>query len=338
MQKQSLILDSFDSINFGPPGADVLTLGPGFYEMDSPNTDRFTQGYFNQPLTTYAVGGYDKIDLAAELEALAPSNLVPRLFTYKYWTDTEQFLRDAAPNDDLRAIGGDFAHAEYTSTKVTQKTLNRGLLVVLDRDEIMEFPGWQQSFVNLLMRRVMRNEISRIYSILTGMATNTNRTWSSTDIDPISDMRDSLRASADAAGFRPNVVVYGETADDIEFRALRSDSNAGRFAAASASDAERAATLRVDKTWVSKSRYQSSPTAKSQFLGSKVLSFYQIPGTSSIEDPSHIKRFNTPTMGGGVWRVFEHNVEGMKRITIGVEYYSLIVATYATGVRQETIS
>src|SRR4051812_45552087 len=79
-------------------------LKPG--EMYLANESVFTQQYFDEPLTNYAVGWKDPANIQATLDFFAPSVPVPRRFTYKEWTNIEEFLSDGA-NDDLRAIGGE---------------------------------------------------------------------------------------------------------------------------------------------------------------------------------------------------------------------------------------
>lgn len=312
------------------------SIRPGEIHMaDVANDSRFGQAYFNEPMTNYAVGGWNKTDLEAELQALCPELPAPRNFTYNSWVNSEAFLTDS---DDSRAIGADFKRVEYTLTKATGKTVNRGLIIRLDMDEVALMPGWENMYTGMLLRRLKLNAIKRAYAIIDAASTNTGNAWSTpgNTIDPDADVRAGLKAAVDASGLRPNTVVYGQTAWDLRFAAYRTDGNAARYNASLMTPEQVAQTLAVSKVFSTETRYQSTATAKAEALGSKVLSFYQQPG-ASIEDPTNIKRFVTPTLSGGPVRAFRYQVSD-KLIDIGIEHYELIVATYTGGVRKHTIT
>ncbi len=98
------------------------------------NESVFTQQYFDEPLTNYATGWKDPNNIEATLEFFAPSVPVPRRFTYKSWTNIEEFLSEDA-YDDLRAIGGEFPTVTYTGSEIHARTDNRGLRIRVDLDE-----------------------------------------------------------------------------------------------------------------------------------------------------------------------------------------------------------
>ena len=62
---------------------------------------------------------------------------MPRRFTYKSWTNIEEFLSEGA-YDDLRAIGGEFPTVKYTGTEIHARTDNRGLRIRVDLDEVAD--------------------------------------------------------------------------------------------------------------------------------------------------------------------------------------------------------
>jgi hypothetical protein len=303
--------------------------------VDAANDSRFSQAYFNEPMTNYAVGGWNKTDLEAELQALCPELPAARNFTYNVWSNPEAFHTDS---DDSRAIGADFERVEYTSTKATGKTVNRGLVIRVDLDEVAAMPNWENIYTGMLMRRLKLNAIRRAYAIIDAASTNTGNAWSGggNTVDPDADLRAGLKAATDSSGLRPNTVVFGQTAWDLRFAACRTDGNAARYNASLMTYEQVAQTLAVSKVFSTETRYQSTPTAKAEALGSKVLSFYQQPG-ASIEDPTNIKRFVTPTASGGPVRAFRFQVSD-KLVDIGIERYELIVATYTGGVRKHTIT
>ena len=303
--------------------------------VDAANDSLFVQGNFSEPLTTFAVGGWHKQDLAAELNFLAPAVPVSPRFEYAAWTNADQFQVD---DDDRRAIGADFKEVRFNSSKVNARTYNRGLKIRLDKDQVLNQPNYQQTYVGLLMRRIQRNALIRVYAALAAAAVNTNRSWSGggTSVDPDSDVVGSLITSANLSGLKPNKIVYGDTAWLYRRNGYSLDANQGRWIAAAYTPEQVAASLMVEGVYVSKSRYQSSASAKSETLGALAYLFYQTD-SPSVEDPSHIKRFVSNTESGGPVRVFVQQVTE-KLVDIGIEHYEYIATTYATGVRKQTIS
>jgi hypothetical protein len=297
------------------------------------NESRFNESYFNQPVTAYAVGGWDKVDVAADLDFFAPAVEVPRRFTYGMWTNAEQFLSD---DDDERAIGSDFKRVEFTSTKVEGKTINRGLMLRVDLDEVADKSNWENAYASLLMQRLKRNSLRRSITLLAAAAVNQARTWDTTaGKDPDQDVRASLLLANNVSGLRPNRVGYGDTAWDKRNLAHRAQNSAGGFASSALSPEQLASQLMVDKVHVSRARYQNAAATKAEILNNLVLSFYALDGALP-EDPSNIKRFVTPTVSGPV-RVYTQQVSA-KLFDLTVEHYELIKITYTGGIRKDTIS
>lgn len=300
------------------------------------NDSRFAESYFNQPLTSYAVGGWDRMDINAELDFFAPAILVPRRFTYAEWLNAEALLSDGT-NDDLRAIGGDFKRVEYKSTKTEAKTDNRGLTMRVDMDEVADRTNWQQMYTTMLLNRLKRNSLRRAIALLSAAGSNTARTWDTTaGKDPDQDVSSSLLTATTASGIRPNRVGYGDTAWSKRQLAHRAQDTAGGYASAGMTPEQVAAFLNVDQVLVSRSRYQSGAAAKSEIVSNLVLSFIAQSG-GSVEDPSNIKRFVSPTESGGPVRVFLQQVNA-KCYDLTVEHYELIKITSTLGIRKETIS
>ena len=145
-------------------------------------------------------GWKDPNDLEATLNFFAPSTPVPRRFTYKEWTNIEEFLSDGA-NDDLRAIGGEFPTVIYTGTETHARTDNRGLRIRVDVDEVADpaarcaggVPAYQARVIEKLKRRILRNSLRRTIALLSAAAVNTAKTWDTTagkdpDMDVISEL------------------------------------------------------------------------------------------------------------------------------------------------------
>lgn len=314
------------------PDPGTSALAPGFYIA---NDSRFGETYFSEPLTTYAVGFRDPNNIEETLQFLAPEVSVPRKFEWAKAANAQEFLSET---DDVRAIGADFKRVQYDGTHVVDKTLNKGLMAVVDLDNVVPGSNWEQAVSAKLMRRILRNELRRAFTALSAAATNTAKTWNSS-ADPDQDLQDDLETAASLSGIRPNRVVIGATAWNLRRKAYRAQNNAGGYASAMLTPDQLGEALLVDKVVVSKERYQSSASAKSEVIGSKTLSFYA-DELANTEDPSNIKRFVTEhdaEQGGGRFQVYRQNLSA-KLVAISVSHYSKVVVTYATGIRQFTVS
>ena len=143
-------------------------------------------------------------------------------------------------------------------------------------------------------------------------------------------------AFQDVAGVAPTRVLYGNVSWNKRRIAHRAQNTAGGFASAAMSVDEVAQSLGLQSGLVSKERYQTTPAAKSKVVGDIVIIYHAEAGQTT-EDPSNIKRFVSPTMGGTPFRVYEQVISS-KLIDITVEHYSQIVVTSTLGIRQLTIS
>lgn len=315
------------------PQGDFNALQPGeLYTMA--NDSRFSQAYFAQPLTTFAVGGWNTVDLAAEVDAICGVPVeVPRNFSHKVWDNAEAFKSDV--DEDLRAIGGDFKSIRLTTTEVNRKTLNRGLLMRLDVDEMTDIATEEQKAVLYIMNRLRLNQARRAAALIIAAGVNTARTWGSV-ANPDGDMRTTLRTAADFSGLRPNFSLFGDGAWDLRWSAYAQQATAGAFGGVPQTEESLARLLKLDQVFVSKGRYTSAAAAKTAYVGNLVLSYYKSMSGMKY-DPSNIKRFYTPTAAGGPVRVFKYQVND-KTWVIGVEHFELIAITYTGGIRKETIS
>lgn len=299
------------------------------------NASLFSQAFFSEPLTNYAVGWKDPNDIEATTEFFAPSVEVPRKFEYALATNIEEFYSELV--DDLRALRGEFKNVEYTETKTIGKTLNRGLAICVDLDEVSDKANWEQNYTQKLMRRLARNKLRRAIALLAAAATNTAKTWDTTaGKDPDQDVLSELVLGATAAGVRPNRVGYGDTASSKRALAHRAQDTAGGFASAGLTNEQLAAWLNVDKVLTSRERYASSQTTKAEILNNLVLMFFALDGVDA-EDASNIKGFWTPCDDGGKVRVYSHQISE-KLWKIAVEHNELTSITSTVGIRKFTVS
>jgi hypothetical protein len=298
------------------------------------NEARFTSAYYSEPLTAYAVGWKDQQNIEATLDFLFPPVQVSRRFEYKKADNAEAFLSEM---DEERAIGGEFKRVEYRGSTVNEKTLNKGLTIRVDLDQVGGMPNWREMHTSRLLQRLMRNELRRGLDLAITAATDTPKTWDTTaGKDPDAEILTDLIAGVDASGVRANRILFGEVAWNKRLLSHRAQTNGGGYASAGLNPVELAQFLGVEKLMVSRERYQSSSTLKSRLMGDVVLQFYALDGLTP-DDPSHTKRFWSAAEGGGKFRVYEQIVSA-KLVDVTVEHYSNVVITSNVGLRKLTIS
>jgi hypothetical protein len=316
------------------------------------NDSQFLETYYSEPLTNFTTGWRDPNDIEATLQFFAPAVPVGRRFEWKAANNAEEFMSELV--DDQRAIGADFKAVKYTGTDVTDKTLNRGLTLIVDLDNVAntgvgagQVPGWQQNAVAKLTRRLYRNSYRRALAAIAAAAVNNNLVWAAQPVNPgvipvnpDMDIAADLVTQTNITGIRNNRIAFGDTAALYRQQAYGAQNNpAGYLGYGTNPEAALAAALGVDKVYVSRERYQSGASAKSEILGSKVYSFYAQDNVDT-EDPSNIKRFVSNfdgEQGGGLFRVYVQQIS-TKLVAVTVEFYEKIVITYAGGIRQLTIA
>ena len=320
--------------NAGPAlRRDDGNLAPG--EVCLANEARFTEQYYSEPLTAFGVGYRDPNNIEAALEFVAPRVPVARRFEFKAASNAEEFYSET---DDIRDIGSDFKRVEYTGTSVNQKTLNKGLTMRVDLDQVADQSNWRETNTGRLIRRIWRNELRRAIAVLSAAANNTAKTWDPTALkDPDMDVLNDLVTGANVSGIRPNRILFGETAWSKRLLSLRAQNLKGQGNSSTMSFAELAGWLSVEELRVSKARYASSATAKTEVVGNLVLMYFAVAGQSP-DEASNIKRFVSAVEGGGFVRVYEQQVSS-KLVDITVEHYSNIVITSSdNSIRKLTIS
>ena len=300
-------------------------------EIISANENRFSAGNYSEALTAFTVGWVDPENTAKILDFIAPPVPVGRRFEFKKSDNAQAFYSES---DDVRAIGAEFKRVSYAGESVNEKTINKGLTIRVDHDEVSG-DDWQERYVQMLMQRLLRNELRRAVKALETIAASDNsaKSWNA-GANPDADIRNMLMLAADQSGVRPNRLLFGESAWDLRMTSLESQNSAVAFKGAAMAKDELAGKFMLDGCEVLSSRYQSAPATKNKILADAVFAFFA-QNTLSKDEPSNLKRFYTPTEEGGAFRVYcdEHS----KYTDITVEHYSSIVATSALGVRKLTV-
>jgi len=320
--------------------ADGFDTGSGYKagQILFANDARFTETYYSEPLTNYLVGWRDPNDIEASLNFVAPPVTVGRRFEWKAAANAEEFLSEVV--DDQRAIGSDFKEVKYTGTDVTDKTLNKGLTLIVDLDNVIG-TNWQNQKAAKLQRRLFRNEFRRAIAALSAAATNTALTWDSTaGKNPDQDLKNDLLTATTASGIRPNRILYGDTAFNKRCLSYEAQNNATAYAGVGNLNLDQlAARLMVDQVRISRERYQVGAATKSEIVSNLIFGFYAQDDVDT-EDASNVKRFVSEfdaEQGGGRVRVYVQQISS-KLVAISVEHYSKVVVTYSGGIRKWTIS
>lgn len=299
------------------------------------NASSFNSTFFNQPLTTYAVGWRDPTDFDSMLDALFPPVQVSRRFSFRAHTNGEEFLQDS---DDERAIGSDFKRVKYTGTETESRTINRGLTVFVDMDEVTDMPDWEQVYTGRLMRRCMRNDLVSASATMVAAATNTAKTWNSS-ADPDGDLASLIESAGNVIGFDPNRAAFFGNTWLKRMLAFRAQDNAGAYASAMLTSEQLADLLGLERVVKVSARYQAKTSAstKSKAGGGNYVVVYYAEDGIGPEDPSHAKGFFTPCEGGTRYRVYVREVsEKIRAVT--VERYRRFVMTSTTGLKMYTVS
>lgn len=297
--------------------------------VQASSESRFNAAHYSEALTTYTVGWKDPENLPALLEFIAPSVPVGRRFEFKKAVHSESFLTE---NDDVRAIGSAFKRVEYRGSSVQEKTLNKGLTIRVDHDEVAG-DDWQERYVQLLLQRLYRNEVRRALSALDSIATVSEVDW--TNGQPDRTLREALARASDQSGLRPNRILIGESAWDLRQSAYESDNNAGAFRAASMTHDQLSSKLMVDQVRTIKARIGTGAQHPQSLMGNAILCFNASAGVTK-DEPSNLKRFITPSDSGSPFRVYVE--EHAKYTDLTVEHYSNLVVTSELGAQKIVVN
>ncbi|MDR1436337.1 MAG: hypothetical protein LBI39_03995 [Puniceicoccales bacterium] len=287
------------------------------------NESRFSAANYSEPLTAFTVGWRDREDIEGMLNFVAPAIHVGKRFEFKRGENVEAFLSE---DDDVRAIGASFKRVEFSGSSVMGKTLNKGLTVRVDHDDVVG-DDWQERYVQVLLKRLYRNELRRAIAALGAVGEAAELIWGD-DSNPDGDLRLALSAATDESGVRPNRILFGEGAWDVRANSYDGQNVAAAQRSAAMGPEELARKLFVDSIRVFGARYQSTASAKSKIVGNDIYAFSAQDGIVK-DEPANIKRFVTPVDGNN-FRVYGE--EHSKYTDITVEHYSNIMVTSSAGI------
>jgi len=234
-------------------------------------------------------------------------------------------------NKVKRGLLGDFMEVrQRTATKSDLQGFNRGLTVILDRDELKTRPEWQQMHTKWLIDLLNRATILEAMSIYQTSAINAATTWDSAS-NPDLDIVSRILTLANTTGFYPTNVAYGDSAHLKRANAYESELTAGSIARASAyTEEELASALGVSSVLVNAERYQNTGTTKQEIIGQNVLLFTGLKDAGPMDPSNIVRHVFTGNLGAGEYAVYLTDL-GVKKVALTVENYELLHAQHTTG-------
>ena len=285
---------------------------------------QFNQNNYSEVLTAFTRDWKDNEGLEALLNFIAPKVPVARRFEYKQTPADQIFCSEI---DDERASGSGFKHIRFSGDAVQAKTLNKGLTIRVDADDIVG-DDWQIRYVHLLMKRLFRNELRRAIKALKENANVIEKAWND-ESQPDVDVRQILLNMTKENGFAPNRLLFGELAWYLRQDCYALQDNAGARISSEMSREGLAEKLLVEDVKLLKK--QNLGLQGNEITGNEIFAFYAQNGLLK-DEPSNIKRFVTPNNDGGLFRVYME--EHTKFVDITVEHYSNIVVTSEAHIAQ----
>ena len=295
--------------------------------------------FLSEALTQYSVGWTSPDGkLEALLRTLTGEPIhVPKRFGFKKADNAKAFA--AVENDaDVRAIGADFKVVTVQGETADAHTVSKGLTMRIDRDELNDDPEAEQGAVAYLRTVLLRAEIIRAFTGLTGAATGgkaITATWTAAaKADADAAILTHLQTLADDSGLLPNRVFFGATAWAKRFTTMRASDSVAVSNGAGLTPEQLAGLYAVDSVSVCNERYQSG-SGKATLLSNSLVLLYNAQSSGVKDDPSNIKRFVTKVAGQD-FAVFRE--EKAAYLDITVAHQSLIAIPTALGVGKITVS
>jgi hypothetical protein len=299
------------------------------------NAASFENSYLSVPMTEYAHGWRDPSDLQTMLNFLFPPVQTARRFEYRATGSHDDFLYDS---DDGREVGADFKRVAYKGSVENSKTVNKGLTIFIDMDEVGEMPNFEQVYTARLLKRCVRNDlVAAITAFIAGATVTTSKNWFASAADPDADIATIVDTNGTTIGFNPNRLVFLGNAWLTRTISLRKALTEGAKLSIGLTTPDQVAQYVGCQRGMDVNARISTGTAKSKVGAANLcIPFYAEDGVGP-EDPSHAKRFWTPCADGSEYRVYSRQFsEKLWKIT--VERYNRMVMTSTLGLNGITVT
>jgi hypothetical protein len=305
------------------------------------NDSLLRQSEYIEELTTFAIS-YDGMagnrlcQLRDVLAPARPSNSrIVRLTIY----DENEPWQTVDYTSVKRGVLADFMRVrQRVATKVDLQVPNRGLTVLLDRDQLKDKPEWQQVHTKWLLDLMMRATVLEAVSLLQTSAIVSSTTWDAGS-NPDLELKQDIINLANTTGFYPLVAVYGDQAALKRQNAYETQLTAGALARAGQfTEDQVAAAVGVDRCLINAERYQQATgTFKQEIIGSNVLLFTSIEADGPMDSSNLVRHVANSAYGGGDYAVYITDV-GVKLIALTVENYEYLHVQHTTGVQQVQVN
>jgi hypothetical protein len=326
---------------FAPNAIASPNLGTQHGQVCLANDSLLRQSEYIEELTTFAIS-YDSMvgnRLSQLRDVLAPprpsNSRIVRLTIY----DENEPWQTVDYTKVKRGVLADFMRVrQRVATKVDLQVPNRGLTVLLDRDQLKDKPEWQQVHTKWLLDLMMRATVLEAVSLLQTSAIVSTTTWDAGS-NPDLELKQDIINLANTTGFYPLVAVYGDQAALKRQNAYETQLNAGALARAGQFTEEQVATaIGVNRCLINAERYQqASGTFKQEIIGSNVLLFTSIEADGPMDSSNLVRHVANSAYGGGDYAVYITDV-GVKLIALTVENYEYLHVQHTTGIQQVTVN
>jgi len=293
-----------------------------------------------EELTMFAAS-YDSMvgnRLTVLRDFLVPTRPTPtrqaRLTTY----DETEPWETVDYNRAKRGLMGDFAEVrQRKASKADFQIPNRGLSVVLDKDELKTQPEWQQVHTKWLIDLLTRATVLEAVDVFTAAAVANGMVWN-VNTNPDLMVMNEVLAIANITGFYPQNAAYGDAAVLQRRLAYEPQFNAGALARAAAyTEAELAAAIGIPNVLINAERYQSSAAAKSEIIGQNLLLFTGIKDAGPMDPSNVVRHVVSGAFGGGDYAVYVTEL-GVKKFVLTVENYEYLHTQHTTGIEKIAIA
>jgi len=323
--------------DFAPAAFASNNVGAHHGQVCLANDSLLRQSEYIEELTTFAIS-YDGMvgnrlrQLRDILSPPRPSNSrIIRLTIY----DENEPWQTVDYTRVKRGVLADFMRVrQRVASKVDLQVPNRGLTVLLDRDQLKDKPEWQQVHTKWLIDLMMRATVLEAVSLIQTSAIVSNTTWDAGS-NPDLELKQDIINLANTTGFYPLVAVYGDEAALKRQNAYESQLTAGALARAGQFTEEQVATaIGVDRCLINAERYQQSAgTTNQDIIGSNVLLFTSIEADGPMDASNVVRHVSNAAYGGGEYAVYITDI-GVKLIALTVENYEYLSVQHTTGIQQ----
>ena len=259
------------------------------------------------------------------LKFLASDISVQRYFDFIKNPDINSFFSEI---NDVRSTGDNFKYVDLKGEKLTSKTLNKGLTVRVDSDDLVK--DCEERYVCALIQHLISNEYRRVIRAFKEIIKEAQKNekkqlievgpWGKDKL-PDGDLREGLLTAWKDYGFSPNRIVMHQNVAYTRYVCLAGQNTAGAHAV-DLPFKELAELFLIEDIQL------IQPYIR-ELEGNEIFIFLAQNDLTKDNPFSAITRFVTPFDDGNSFQVYIE--QHAKYTDISVEHYSNIIATSANN-------